>query len=232
MTDLCSPTQVLADTVRLDGADALDIGCGEGGLVRFMRSQGACVVGAECGDEMRRRAIANDPDHAGDYVDAVGEDLPFDDESFDVIVYSYSLHHVPIDRIPAALDEAHRVLRHGGVLYVVEPAIDEPENSVALYDERVERTAAQAGLDGAATHGFETRDRFVYLSESVRPDFESYLDTIVAVAPERAAMLDDHRERLHANFHRLGQQRADGWVFIRRNLVAVLDKPPRRTGVT
>lgn len=219
------PTEVLAESVTLDGADALDIGCGEGALVRFMRSQGARAVGAECGDEMRRRAIAADPEHADAYRDVRGEDLPFDDESFDVVLYSYSLHHVPIDDIPAALAEANRVLRPGGTLLVVEPAVDRPEESVALIDETIERTAVQAALDDADGHGFETRDRFVYLSESVQPDFDTYLDRIVAVDPGRAELVDAHRDRLHANFHRLGRPHPDGWAFTRRNLVAVLTKP-------
>ena len=225
MAEFASPTEVLVDHVELADADALDVGCGEGELVRFMRSRGARAVGAECGDEMRRRAIDADADFAADYVDAVGEDLPFDDGSFDVVVYSYSLHHVPIDHMPAAMTEAHRVLRSGGALYVVEPAVDEPEDSVALVDETVERTAAQALIDNATHYGLEIGERFEYLHERVQPDFDSYVDMLVAVDPDRADMLDAHRDRLHANFHRIGEQRPDGWAFTRRNLVALLTKP-------
>lgn len=226
MTEFRSPTDVLADTIRLDGADVLDVGCGEGDLVRFMRSRGARAVGAECGDEMRRRAIANDPDHADDYVDAVGEALPFPDSSFDAVVYSYSLHHVPIHDIPAALVEAHRVLRPGGTLLVVEPAVDEPEDSMSapVVDETVERTAAQAAIDDAEQYGFEITDRFMYLSESVQPDFDTYADRIVGISPERADALAEHRAELEAKFHQIGREQAGGWAFTRRNLVAVLSK--------
>lgn len=226
MTSFRSPTDVLTEMLPLDGADVLDVGCGEGELVRFMRSRGARAVGAECGAEMRRRALANDPEHADGYVDAVGEDLPFADASFDAVVYSYSLHHVPVDAIPAALAEAHRVLRPGGALMVVEPAIDEPEDSMTapVVDETVERTAAQAAIDEAHRLGFEVRRRFVYLSESVQSDFDSYADRIVGISPERAEAMVEHREALREKFHRIGRRHPDGWAFTRHNLVAVLDK--------
>ena len=108
---------------------------------------------------------------------------------------------------------------------VVEPAVDEPEDSVVLVDETIERTAAQALIDDAGRYGLEIGERIESLHERVQPDFESYVDMLVAVDPDRAGMLDEHRDRLHANFHRIGEQRPDGWAFTRRNLVALLTKP-------
>jgi SAM-dependent methyltransferase len=69
-------------------------------------------------------------DAAGQYVSAdlepgradVAADLtalPFGDESFDLIVCSHVLEHVPDDR--AAMRELHRVLRPGGVALVQTP---------------------------------------------------------------------------------------------------------------
>lgn len=48
----------------------------------------------------------------------VAEDLPFEDDSVDVVLFVYSLHHV--DDPDRALSEAARVLRPGGVLVVRE----------------------------------------------------------------------------------------------------------------
>jgi ubiquinone/menaquinone biosynthesis C-methylase UbiE len=223
-TQIRSATDVLADTVELDDRDVLDVGCGEGGLVRWMRTRGARVVGAECGDEMRRRALAADPAHSDDYLDAEGQDLPFDDARFDVVVYSYSLHHVPVDDIPNALDEARRVLRPGGTLYVVEPDVDPPETSVAypVVDETEVRTAAQRALDEASAHGFVSVDRFTYESETVHPDFEAFADQIVGIDPDRAELLQQHHDEVSRRFHEFGDRRPEGWAFRRRNLVCVL----------
>lgn len=213
--------EVLGDT---DGLDVLDVGCGAGALVRWLRSAGARVRGAECGAEMRRRAIEADPDHAGDYVDAQGQDLPFGDGTFDAVIYSYSLHHVPVDEIPAALREARRVLRPGGRLVVVEPAIDPPDRAIAseVVDETVERTAAQAALTDFREHGFELAGREEYLTETTFTDFEAWEHEIVGIDPDRAAAMAQHRERARADFERIGDRRDDGWVFRRTNLLAVL----------
>jgi ubiquinone/menaquinone biosynthesis C-methylase UbiE len=218
------PTDVLADTVELAGRDVLDVGCGEGALVRWIRSLGGRVIGAECGDEMRRRAVLADPEHADDYVDAEGQQLPFDDATFDLVIYSYSLHHVPVADLPAALDEARRVLRPGGILYVVEPDVDAPATSVAypVVDETEVRTAAQHALGEASRRGFVSVDRFTYDSETVHPDFESYACQIVGIDPDRSELLVRHRDEVSRRFHELGERRPEGWAFRRRNLVCVL----------
>jgi ubiquinone/menaquinone biosynthesis C-methylase UbiE len=222
MPPLRSATEVLAESLPLAGRDVVDVGCGDGSLVRWLRSQGARVTGVECGAEMLRRARAADP--TGAYVDAGGQQLPFDDGSFDIVVYSYSLHHVPLDDIPAALSEARRVLRDDGALYVVEPAIDPPERSVGrvVTDETVERTAAQQALDTADRCGFGSVERFEYLSEAVHADFEAWADRLVGVDPDRAAALAEHWDAVAQEFHTVGERRPEGWAFQRLNLVAVL----------
>jgi ubiquinone/menaquinone biosynthesis C-methylase UbiE len=224
MSGIRQATDVLAETVEVNDRNVLDVGCGEGGLVRWLRSQGARVTGAECADEMRRRAIIADPDHAEDYIDAVGQDLPFDADSFDVVVFSYSLHHVPVDDMPTALAEARRVLRDDGVLYVVEPDVEPPDESAAypVADETAVRTAAQRAIDDAERHGFRLVDRFEYQSETVHADFSMYADRLVGVDPERAERMARHRDDVERRFYELGERRDDGWAFRRRNLVAVL----------
>jgi ubiquinone/menaquinone biosynthesis C-methylase UbiE len=218
------PRDVLVEHVTLDGADVLDVGCGAGELVRWLRSRGARPTGAECGDAMRARALAADPDHPDAYVDAEGQDLPFGDESFDVVVYSAALHHVPVDEIPRAIAEAHRVLRPGGTLYVNEPAVEPPERDLffPVVDERVERTAAQRAIDAA--EGFDTVARFEYEREAVIADFDEMMAVVVDIETDRAERLAAHRAEIRAKFDRLGERRDDGWVFRRRDLVAVLTK--------
>lgn len=213
-------TEVLGDVT---GRRVLDVGCGAGQLVRWLRSQGAAVTGAECGVEMRRRAIEADPDHADDYVDAEGQDLPFDDHEFDVVVYSYSLHHVPMPEIRTALAEAHRVLRHDGLLVVVEPAIDPPQRAVApeVVDETVERTVAQNALSEAHEIGFEVVRRNEYVTESRFADFDSWVHDVVGIDPDRAAAMAHHHDHARQNFERLAERRDDGWVLRRTNLLAV-----------
>lgn len=225
---LRTPTEVLTERIELDGRDVLDVGCGAGDMVRWFRHQGARPVGVECGDAMRRRAIAADPEHADDYIDAVGQDLPFDDASFDVVHLMASLHHVPVDDMSAAIAEAARVVRPGGVVYVVEPAVEEPDDDVLhpVVDERVERTAAQAAIDGAGEHGLEIVERFEFEREVIVADFDEWMAEITDIETDRAHALATHRDEIREKFERLGRPVDGGRAFRRRSLAAVMRTPP------
>ena len=216
-------TDVLVETVDVAGQDVLDVGCGDGTLVRWLHSQGARAIGADCGAEMLRRALEADPAHPDRYVDAPGQALPFGDNSFDVVVFSNSLHHIPTEDMAQALEEAGRVLRPGGTLYVAEPEIDGPEDSMGypVIDETAVRTAAQQRLDELDQARFESLRRFTYTSEAVYESFDQWCDLVVGIDPDRAAALEQHREDLNERFHRLGERRPEGWAFAHNSLVSV-----------
>ena len=172
---------------------------------------------------MLRRALEADPDHTDRYVDAPGQALPFGDSSFDVVVFSNSLHHIPSDDMAQALVEAGRVLRPGGTLYVAEPEIEGPEDSMGypVIDETAVRTEAQQVLDNLDPNRFDSLRRFTYTSEAVYESFDQWCDRVVGIDPERASALDKHREDLSERFHRMGERRPYGWAFAHDSLVTV-----------
>ena len=63
--------------------------------------------------------------------------LPFADSSFDVLYNAYMLDLVPTDRIPAILDEFHRVLTPGGQLVLLN--MSKPDATVTTWRERLYR---------------------------------------------------------------------------------------------
>ena len=147
--DLPTNNDRLAGVLQLEGKRAIDVGCGAGGLVRFLREQGADPIGVECGDAMIAQAQQADPDHVDSYLAGVGQDLPLDDGSADMVIFSYSLHHVPADEMSKAVLEAERVLKRGGELVVLEPIAEGPGFEVfqTVDDETEVRALAQAALD-------------------------------------------------------------------------------------
>ena len=72
---------VLAEAVPLRGRTVLDVGCGDGGLVRRLRAAGADALGIDVDVE---RARAADPD--GRYLVGGAEALPLPDASVDAAV--------------------------------------------------------------------------------------------------------------------------------------------------
>lgn len=213
---------VLAQLIDLAGADVLDVGCGAGAFVRWLRAEGARPIGAEVSPLMRSQAVAADPDHVDDYVDAVAESLPFPDASFDVVVFSYSLHHVPAEAMADGLAEARRVLRPEGVLFVVEPVPVGPEHEIAaLIDDETEvRGLAQAALDempgfaALAVREYDTADEY--------PDWDAWEAVMVGVDPTRAELMDAHRDTARAMFEATAERTAAGaYRFVTQNLARV-----------
>jgi ubiquinone/menaquinone biosynthesis C-methylase UbiE len=106
LSDLPSDTRVL------------DIPCGGGVAFRGLRpEQELRHVAADLSPVMLRRAAAEAERrgiHWIDFVEADVEALPFDDDSFDLVVTYTGLHCFPDP--PAAIREITRVLRPGGEL--------------------------------------------------------------------------------------------------------------------
>src|SRR5262245_29132691 len=123
-----SPRDVLdevLDEVPPDGSPLIvDVGCGDGSLVRHLARRGAHAVGVEVGAEPLARARAHDTVADERYEQAGAQALPLDDGVADAVVFSNSLHHVPGELLDTALAEAARVLRPGGLVYVQEPVAE------------------------------------------------------------------------------------------------------------
>lgn len=185
--NLPSDAEMLVESVDVFGKRVVDVGCGGGGLVRHLRAAGAAPLGIEVTDVRLEGARTAEPDHAADYRLGEGQLLPLDDASADVIVFMYSLHHVPIELQPAALVEAVRVLKPGGVLAVCEPVLEGPgeEAFLSMLDETEVRAAAQAALDGRPAELTETDD-FRYETNFSYADAAEVEADLVGVDPSRA----------------------------------------------
>jgi SAM-dependent methyltransferase len=93
----------------------LDVGCGTGDLAAIFARRGWSAAGIEPSAEAARHARAIGVEAvAGTLADA-----PWEDGSFDAVLFNHSLEHIPE---PAeALAEAARLLRPGGLLAIAVP---------------------------------------------------------------------------------------------------------------
>src|SRR4051812_23400902 len=78
---------------RLEGSSVLDIGCGEGRFCRMLSERGAKPIGLDPTPALLDTAKSRDP--KGAYVLGSGEDLPFENASFDVAVFYLTLIDIP-----------------------------------------------------------------------------------------------------------------------------------------
>ncbi|HEX6497669.1 MAG TPA: methyltransferase domain-containing protein [Micromonosporaceae bacterium] len=104
------------------GDRVLDVGCGTGYLTRRVARAVApdgYVVGVDPSSSVIGYAADHAPDN-GAFEIARAQALPYADASFDVVVSSLAMHHVPSEDRAAALREMRRVLRPGGRLLIVD----------------------------------------------------------------------------------------------------------------
>jgi SAM-dependent methyltransferase len=110
---------ILLDYLDLhDGERVLDCGCGMGFYLFVMgRLRRLDLVGLD--SDVSRLDWAARERVPARLVEGDAQRLPFDDGSFDKVLMSEVLEHLPDDR--GALAEAHRVLRPGGILAISVP---------------------------------------------------------------------------------------------------------------
>lgn len=179
----------IAELVRaMPGADVLDLGCGGGHVAFAAAAAGARVTAYDLSAEMlaavsaeaARRGLPQIETRQGG-----AETLPFPDAAFDAVLTRYSAHHWR--DVPAALCEARRVLRPGGLMVVCDavspedPLLDTHLQAVELLrdpshvrDYRPSEWRAMleaAGFVSGATHASRPRMEFVSWIARIRtPD--------------------------------------------------------------
>ena len=210
-------SDLIDEMLDVRGRDVLDVGCGEGWLVRHLRECGAGrVVGIDPLAVAIERARAADRVFADGYLEGSAAALPLEECSFDVVVFFNSLHHVPQDELDGALAETLRVLRPGGLIYVQEPLAkgEFHELMLPVEDETASRAAAQAMLDRAITDRRiaerSWRDALIGMTFD---NFEAWHELMVSVEPEREHTIAAHGAELRHAFGRLGHPVEHGREF-------------------
>jgi SAM-dependent methyltransferase len=102
----------------------LDIGCGTGGNLPFLKAYGANVVGLDMAEDAIALAREKFPD--GDFRKGDVNDLCclFPAESFDLITDFNMLYHTWVKSDLQSVRDIHRLLRPGGVFISTEPAFN------------------------------------------------------------------------------------------------------------
>jgi ubiquinone/menaquinone biosynthesis C-methylase UbiE len=162
--------EILEDIVRpglgsLQGLSLLDVGCGTGTTDQFLAPRVQKLYGVDVSEEMLVKAQRNVPAAKFSWYD--GEKLPFDDETFDVVVAICVLHHVPMSMRFKVVSEMVRVTRPAGVVAVFEHNPYNPMTRRAVNTCELDRDAVL----------LSARETIELLKESaeVEPQFRHYL---------------------------------------------------------
>ncbi len=168
---------VLQDRLELKGKRVVDIGCGKGEFAAAIAELGAQVSGIEPDPVQAARNRGTKPVHGLALFEAGAQALPLEDASQDLLLFRFSLHHIPPSLYPAVFKEAARVLKPGGELYIIEPVAQGSSQYVMelFHDETRARANAQQALDDFTPAWFEHGETYHYEVVRRYDDFDAYL---------------------------------------------------------
>jgi len=132
---------------------ALDVACGPGTLARIFAPRVRSIVGLDLTPAMLERARKDAAEnHIGNFHALRGNALgmPFRDATFDMVVTSYSIHHLPGST--AAIREVARALKHGGKFGLLDMVVPENPASAAACN------AIEIARDGSHTRALSVTE--------------------------------------------------------------------------
>jgi demethylmenaquinone methyltransferase / 2-methoxy-6-polyprenyl-1,4-benzoquinol methylase len=169
--------RALVDAVGVKaGERVLDVATGTGMVAKELRGRADCaVVGIDQSPEMLAAARARfDDDARVELIEGQAEELPFADESFDAVTFTYLLRYV--DDPQATVSELARVVRPGGRVASLEFGV--PPRAAARGAWRFYTAVGLPALGRIASRDWAAVGRF--LGPSIRGFYERHpLERIV-----------------------------------------------------
>ncbi|MGB0843172.1 MAG: class I SAM-dependent methyltransferase [Alphaproteobacteria bacterium] len=176
--------KLLSSTPFTRPASTLDIGCGQGKFADKL----ACLGFRSFGLEPQANLAKMTTENGASVLKGFGENLPFENAHFDLVMFGHSLHHVPLNKLNAALQEALRVLKPDGNLIVTEPLSVGPFYTVMqpVDDEAPLYRAVEKELTSlVASNQINHKGRTYTQANPSYQTFKQLKDVLVGVTPER-----------------------------------------------
>ena len=147
----------IEEFVQLNGKTLLEVGCGDGRLTALIANKVESITGIDPDENSIETARKNI--NGVNFLVGSGEKLDFANESFDIVLFSYSLHHQDCVK---ALAEAKRVVRQDGHILILEPTSDGEFTLLVFIFEKDEIPRLQQTFDDVSSGAFNILRKETY----------------------------------------------------------------------
>ena len=143
-------------------ADVIDIGCGVGNSHPLLLGRVGKIAGIDVSQECLATAATHNPNNEYRHYD--GENIPYEDHSFDVASAVCVFHHIPVASHTSLARDVRRILRPNGFFAIYEHNPFNPLTTYVVKNCEFDKNAmllrskeAEALLKQAGYHSVETR---------------------------------------------------------------------------
>jgi len=162
----------------------LDLGCGTGRHTAYLLEEGFQIYGCDSSEVALELAMAALP--TVDFETCNMTALPYEDGFFDAVICNHVIQHGTIAEIKVAISEIHRILRKGGILFLVAISTNHPKYLTGTEIEPNTRINTDS-VDGDLPHHFFTE-------EELRTLFSKEFKIVKSVHFEAPSELDPNKE--------------------------------------
>jgi SAM-dependent methyltransferase len=217
--------ELIEQWLPVSEARMLELGCGRAEMTRALAAAHpqARWTAMEVDAVQHARNLASERLPNLGFVEGGAQAIPAPDAAFDAVLMLKSLHHVPLDLLPTALAEVHRVLSPGGLLYVSEPVFAGAYNEVmrVFHDEERVRLTAFGALQQAVEEGlFELVTEQFFESRLRFDDFAAFEARVVGVTHTQHHLTPEQHAEVKRRF--MPHQTPGGVEFLQPMRVDVL----------
>lgn len=215
---------IIGGVKSMAGKTVVDVGSGTGSLARWCARQGARAVGVEYFSRPLVKSKERPPESGVQYVQAQGELLPLGPDFADLVIFAFSLHHIPIPFMFKALSEAQRILKPKALLLVLEPLAEGSSFEMLrlIEDETEIRRQAYETLYRAEQIGLTPVAEKFFMIEHLYANEKKMANSFVDVDVRREEKLKVLRKEFKERFYELGVPSEDGYMFETRMRLDVL----------
>ncbi len=225
---LVNEVKLMLETLPLDGACVLELGCGKAEKTRLLAESGRVkeIVALEVDDIQHRRNLEITDLPQVSFRHGGAEAIPAEDGSVDIVLMFKSLHHVPMPLMDQALSEIARVLKPGGLAWISEPVYAGELNEVfrLFHDEKIVREAAFAAICRAVERGpLVSEQQLFFNTRSFFENFDQFDRRMIQVTHTNHQLDPALYAQVKARFESyLGPE---GATFLNPQRVDLLRKP-------
>ena len=180
-------SEIFYKLLDFDDKHILELGCGKAELTRSIASQGRGrrIIAMEVDETQHQQNLESSVPTNLVFKYGGAEAIPLEDNSQDIVLMFKSLHHVPMDKLQAAINEIHRVLKAGGMLYISEPVFGGDFNEILRLfhdEEEVRQVAFNACKEAIEKKRFQLEKEVFFSIPVVFNSFTEFEDRLINVS--------------------------------------------------